>query len=266
MTATHNHWPMTNRKRQPMARRIRPFVAQLAPTLLVCSCFTESAPSRAEPVTNRVLSGYQLDTVRGCVLFKFNFNFRIRYVSHFPLKSGTELRIMLRPIDPQRFDLESVTPREALRPPRDRATGVKSILYQGAVAEGPTLSIVFDRMVNFDVGGGAEFQSLVVAIGDPRGGKACRAEFAGAVATGRAAAEAEAETVVSRRQVPRETVVTKQQTKPIPIPECPRRRSRALQPAPAKAKPVPCRNTPPRSSPKLASRSGRAISSKQSFS
>jgi len=145
--------------------------------LLMGSLCTSFTPARAEPVKNHILSGYQAIVERKCWLFKINFNHRIRYVSHFPLSSGIELRIMLRPIDPRQFDLDNSSTREALRPPQDRRAGISAIQYEAAVAEGPTLTIIFDRPVNFDAAGGADFQSLVVSVTDKKAGRACKPVF-----------------------------------------------------------------------------------------
>ena len=56
--------------------------------------------AHAEPVLDRALSGLQLITTPSCVVVKIEFNFRIRYVSHFPIGTGDELRVSIRPIDP----------------------------------------------------------------------------------------------------------------------------------------------------------------------
>jgi hypothetical protein len=161
--------------------------------LLVSILCGSPITGQAEPVQNRVLSGYQMVVERKCWLFKINFNHRIRYLSHFPLSFGTELRIMLRPIDPRQFDLDGGSAREALRPPQDRRAGISVIQYEAAIAEGPTLTIIFDRPVNFDVAGGADFQSLVVSVTDPKAGKACKPAFPARAADGWA-------TVVTRGQ------------------------------------------------------------------
>jgi len=166
--------------------------------LLVDILFSLSGPARAEPVKNRILSSYQTVVERKCWLFKINFNHRIRYLSHFPLSSGTELRIMLRPIDPRQFDLDGGLAREALRPPQYRRSGIIAIQYEAAVAEGPTLTIIFDRPVKFDAAGGDDFQSLVVSVADAKAAKACKPLFPFKAADGW-------DTVVTRGQGPRET-------------------------------------------------------------
>ena len=105
--------------------------------------------SHAQPVTNRVLSGYQIASGGGCSIYKINFNFRIRYDSHFPVTSGNQLRILFRPVDPREFVIQGGYEREALRPPQDRHTAIKAIEYETRIAESPALTIVFDRNVHF---------------------------------------------------------------------------------------------------------------------
>ncbi len=153
----------------------RPFPAKLALGLpLLCVSLFVPASSHAQSVTNRVLSGYQIASGGGCSIYKINFNFRIRYDSHFPVTSGNQLRILFRPVDPREFVIEGGYQREALRPPQDRHTGIKAIEYEARIAESPSLTIVFDRPVHFSAAGGSDFQSLIVSIGDPKGGRACK--------------------------------------------------------------------------------------------
>jgi hypothetical protein len=146
-------------------------VATFLLILALCS------PTTAQPVKNQILSGYQVIAERKCSIFKINFNHRIRYVSHFPLSSGTELRILLRPIDPRQFDLDGGFSREALRPPHNSRVGIIAIQYQAAIAESPALTITFNHPVNFDAAGGADFQSLVFSVTDIKNGRACKPLF-----------------------------------------------------------------------------------------
>jgi hypothetical protein len=186
-------------------------LAKYMACLLLGVLFASHA-ARSEPVTNRILSGYQILVEPKCTLIKINFNHRIRYVSHFPLHSGTELRIMLRPIDPRQFDLDG-SMREALRPPQERSLGIKAIQYEAAIAEGPTLTILFDRPMNFDAGGGADFQSLVFSVTNIKTGNACKPVFPGRAANGW-------ETVISARDGSSEVAIARP-PKPVAIPPVP---------------------------------------------
>ena len=100
---------------------------------LACACLGATV-ARSEPVTDRVLSHYQLASKNGCMILKINFNIRIRYISHFPLDHGDQLRIIVRPIDPQVAAIESVTARESLRPPENNAAALQSIVFRGSGA------------------------------------------------------------------------------------------------------------------------------------
>jgi hypothetical protein len=214
--------PVTSETTNPEACQKRDMMRQqlyLSPvkcliTLLLLSALCRSSAAQTGPVKNQILAGYQVRVERKCSFFKINFNHRIRYVSHFPISSGTELRIMLRPIDPRRFDLDGGLEREALRPPQDRRIGVKGIQYESAVAEGPTLTIFFDRPVNFDAAGGADFQSLVFSVTDTRNGKACKPLYPGRNADGW-------ETTVTRGPPPSDKVVARRNSTPVVIPDVP---------------------------------------------
>jgi hypothetical protein len=170
------------RARGPMRRPNSFICGWYAALLLLAGAWCPAAVAQSKPVLNHILSGYQMVVLQKCALFKVNFNHRVRYVSHFPLGSGTELRIMLRPIDPRQFDIDSSLVGEALRPPQDPRLGIKAIQYEAAVAEGPTLTILFDRPVAFDAAQGADFQSLVFSVADVRHGKACKAAYPGQAA------------------------------------------------------------------------------------
>jgi tetratricopeptide (TPR) repeat protein len=135
----------------------------------------------AEPVSDQVLADHQVVTKAGCILIKINLNIRIRYTSHFPLARGDEVRIKLQPIDPAQAAAELTTRGESLRPPEAQAAPIKSIEFEVGRADGPTLTIRFLRPVAFQVGPGADFASIVVAIansGANSGASAtCKPEF-----------------------------------------------------------------------------------------
>jgi hypothetical protein len=158
-----------------LRQKICIFSTKPVPVILLAGALCGSA--QAEPVKNRVLSDYQVQINHKCLLYKINFNHRIRYVSHFPTSTGSELRIVLQPIDRRQFDLDGGLSREALRPPQDYGIGIKAIQYEEAIAEAPTLTVIFARPVSFDATGGSDFQSLVFSVTDTKYGKACKPVF-----------------------------------------------------------------------------------------
>ena len=118
----------------------------------------------AEPVLDHVLSGTHLATAGHCAILKIDFNVRIRYVSHFPLKQGDELRIAFRPIDPLQYAAVSQVRREAVRVPNGSAAAIQAIDFEASVANGPTVRIQFASPVYFQVAQGRDFESIIVSI------------------------------------------------------------------------------------------------------
>jgi tetratricopeptide (TPR) repeat protein len=155
----------------------------LPPLLLVGAGigFATPEPVNAEPVRDQVLADHQVITNAGCTLIKIKFNIRIRYTSHFPLVRGEEVRIKLQPIDPAQAAAELTTRGELLRPPDARVAPIKAIEFEAGRADGPTLTIRFHKSVAYQVGPGADFASIVLAI--PNSGAnsaasaACKPEF-----------------------------------------------------------------------------------------
>ena len=218
-----------------LRQQMRLFPARCISILLFMGALCSSAA--AQPVKDQILSGYQVRVERKCWLFKINFNHRIRYVSHFPISSGTELRIMLQPIDPRQFDLDGGSGREALRPPQDSRVGITAIQYAASIAEKPTLTIIFDRPVNFDAAGGADFQSLVFSVTDKKNGKACKPVFPGQAANGW-------DPVVTGGPPPSKMVAPKQARTPVVIPDVP-----VTPAAPSAATSVVASGQPPATGP-----------------
>lgn len=147
-----------------MKRCIYPITKATILFATLASIISSGALLHAEPVTDRVLSHYQIANRNGCSILKINFNIRIQYVSHFPMNSGSQLNIMVRPIDPQIAAAESITVRESLRTPEDNITALQSIVYEVGTAQGPVLSLQFSQPVAFNVALGSDFQSLIISM------------------------------------------------------------------------------------------------------
>jgi hypothetical protein len=229
---------MTCLKRETMQRLTYKFPGMIAVAALSASILAGmSGESLGQPVNDRVLAGYQIATGAGCAIYKINFNFRIRYNSHFPVAYGNELRILFQPIDPREFVIQGGYHREALTPPQDRATGIKAIQYEARIAESPSLTMVFDKPMHFSAAGGQDFQSLIISVG----GKGCKPAFP-EQAQGSWRAEAASGQTVTKRRAPAETVVGKWAPKTVEIPDVPETKPAPAAPAPA---PAPAKVTGP---------------------
>jgi tetratricopeptide (TPR) repeat protein len=130
----------------------------------------------AEPVLDHALAGAQLFAERGCAILKVNFNLRIRYDSHFPLNSGDELRIAVRPIDRAQSAALIRIRREAARVPDGKAAAIKAIDFEADQPNGPVLKILFEQPVAYQVAQGPNFESVVIAIAGKKSSSTCRPE------------------------------------------------------------------------------------------
>ncbi len=120
----------------------------------------------AKPVTNHFLSEARLSDEGTCSILTISFNFRTRYLSHFPVKKGRELRINIKPIDTGVAVNEAIYKfsREALRALKDRRVSLDAIEFEGNAAGGQVLSIHFPQAINYAVSQGSDFTSLEIAL------------------------------------------------------------------------------------------------------
>lgn len=151
--------------------------------VLVIGAFA-CTPARAEPVLDRALSGLRLINQPSCTVVKVEFNFRIRYVSHFPIGSGDELRVTIRPIDPAQAAALALLRREALRPPDNARAAIKAIDFEADQPSGPILRVQFYRPVAFQVAPGTDFESIIIAIAGKTPQAACKPVFPSRIGSG----------------------------------------------------------------------------------
>lgn len=131
----------------------------------------------AEPVLDRVLASVRVANQSRCAALSIEFNIRVRYLSHFPISSGQELRIRVRAIDTGLAIAESLSRRESLRPPETKFAHIRAIYFELDDAAGPVLVIQFDQPVNYQVSQGGDFQSIIVKLFGKNRPSACGANF-----------------------------------------------------------------------------------------
>ena len=131
------------------------------------------------PVLNQVLSGAQALPAKGsgCPSIRIGFNFRVRYISHFPVTGGKELRIRVKPLDRVDAQQNIDAPRETVRAPRLPGVDIRSIEFE-VNGSGPTLVINFADQVAYSVRQGSDFSSILVMIAGQNASQECRASLA----------------------------------------------------------------------------------------
>lgn len=143
------------------------------------ACGAAASTVRAEPALDRVLGSVQVANQKSCSALNIAFNLRVRYLNHFPVTGGTELRIALKPIDGSQAAGEILSRRESLRSPDSKFGRIRAIDFEAGAAAGPVLVVQFDEFTNYQVLQGDDFQSIVVKLfGNKAPGK-CDAPVAG---------------------------------------------------------------------------------------
>lgn len=117
----------------------------------------------AQPSLDRVLTDAHVTDGVQCSVLRVNFNFPVRYISHFPLDGGAELHVRVRALEPQ-MDGELTLHRESLRLPSTDLAPIQDIEFEGNRPEGPTLDVVLSKRQFFSVGQGGDFRSLVIVL------------------------------------------------------------------------------------------------------
>jgi len=119
----------------------------------------------AAPVADRVIEGVDVfdDIHRSEV--SINFTFPVRYIKHFPLYKGKELRIRVAPLVVAPVDEDAVFERENVVPQQTELVPLYEVVYEGDFdADGFYVHLSFNDDVVFGVEQGANFRSVVVYV------------------------------------------------------------------------------------------------------
>lgn len=122
---------------------------------------------QAQPPKNQVLDKIEIFETPETVELLVGFNFPVRYLSHFPLKTGTELLLRLQPMNLGEVDRQSLTNREAISPPQPNLAGITNVIYEGDHEEGPVLVLRFLAEARWQIEQGRDFRSIKIVINSP---------------------------------------------------------------------------------------------------
>lgn len=121
----------------------------------------------AQAVTDRTLSEVVAERAGSCTTLTVDFNIRVQVLSAFPA-TGRELHVRIQPLDAG----AASGLREALSLPAD-APELRSVEYDGGNAAGPTLSLLFNNDMTFDVMPGRSPQTVIVHASPASAPTAC---------------------------------------------------------------------------------------------
>lgn len=135
-------------------------------TIILCFCVQPETTS-AQPVAGRILDGVAIKEDSEKIAVSINFNFPVRYLSHFPDEAGRELRIQLQPISVSSDDLNALSKRESFTPVKDNSANITEIIYEGDSYSNLFMTVYFNSQTNFSVKQGSDYRSLLVLV-DPQ--------------------------------------------------------------------------------------------------
>jgi hypothetical protein len=136
--------------------------------LAVAGSIALPMPAFGQAVADRTLSDVRVEKLGTCTTLTVNFNIRLQILSSFPENSGRELHIRIRPLDAA----NATSLRESLRTPSS-VPELRSIEYEADAASGNILSLFFTKDMRFAIEAGAQPQSMVIRLSDPKSGGAC---------------------------------------------------------------------------------------------
>ena len=125
-------------------------------------------PLRAQPILNRVLKGSRILEAGKCAKISIQFNRRISYQSHFPLRMGQSVAIRLQLVGNTADEDDDLAPeaaaREALPTARIKGAGVRSAALDLNDGSRPVLRVQFDGVKRYQVSQGKDFRSLELRV------------------------------------------------------------------------------------------------------
>lgn len=129
--------------------------------------------AHSDTIRDQVLSDVEFFDSSACQLVNVKFNFPTRVVAHYPYAHGAELRIELDTLSVSGDGRVDVHRRESLNPPKESEDVLSGITYEGNAVPRPYLRLTFRHAVDFKVGQGKDFRSVVVAIRQAQGSGTC---------------------------------------------------------------------------------------------
>ncbi len=128
-----------------------------------------AVPVNAQAVTDRTVSEVNAEQTGNCVTLTINFNIRVQVLSSFPAR-GSELHMRILPLDAGAAN----GLREGLSLPQN-APELRSVEYDGDNPAGPTLSLLFNTEMDFEVMAGQNPRSVLIRVAKVTDSRACTA-------------------------------------------------------------------------------------------
>lgn len=119
---------------------------------------------QAQPAKKTILEDLNIVNEGDHSLVHVGFSFPLQYIRHYPLGSGAELHIEIRPIDISPEDEKDLSKREAISADEGNPAGLFDVVYGGSDVGGRYLSLYFEEPVAFEVEQGKDFRSMDILV------------------------------------------------------------------------------------------------------
>lgn len=122
--------------------------------------------SQAQPIGEGVMADLDVYTGAECEpeIAVVQMNIPIRYISHFPRSTGSQVKIRLRPLRVSALDADQLNERESRSPAFRRATLLREATFEGDIQGGPFLSLRFREKARFHIFQGHDYRSIWVVV------------------------------------------------------------------------------------------------------
>jgi len=114
----------------------------------------------ADPVRMRILDGVQVSRKADEWHAVIDFQVPVRVLRHVPLDEGQELLIFVELLAVSPDDVGPALQRESLRIPPGASSFLRSVVFDGAEADGPRVEIHFASPQRFDLETGGDLRSI----------------------------------------------------------------------------------------------------------
>ncbi len=122
--------------------------------------------SQAQPIGEGVMADLDVYTGAECEpeIAVVQMNIPIRYLSHFPRNTGSQVRIRVRPLTVSALDADRLDDRESRAPAFRRTTLLREATFEGDIQGGPFLSLRFSKKARFHIFQGHDYRSIWAVI------------------------------------------------------------------------------------------------------
>ena len=121
-----------------------------------------AAMSPAAAADFGVLSSIDVESTSNATEIHVRLNLPMRYLNHAPQKGGDFVEVQLRPVSTS--EVAVLQQRQSLPWKSSVDVPLVDVIYEGNFPGTPTVVVNFSRPVSFEVRGGRDFRSIIIAI------------------------------------------------------------------------------------------------------